>query len=422
MVLGGFLVRQMIVTVFMLVAAVETCQAQAATAVLDSLIRGHVYPLTMEDEQLGGTGADLIRVSARGAAFVALGESHNTRAIPSFTVALFRMLRDAEDFQHLALEEGPELGRRLSEAVRTRGSGGAFGIAREFPNAFHLFNEEELRMVDRIGALSAATDPIWGINQEFGLAHVYARLAELAPDHASRAVVRQLLLRSLAYEGERHARDTAFISAIAIVEDFQGLRLAFAPPEGSEAARLIEQASLSHEIYAPYREGDAAPFTAYHRSNVEREDNMKRLFSHRYAGGTAAGRPSGVLVKSGHTHLGRGRGSTGVLTLGNFLSELAIAEGARSLHLYVVLNWEDLGESWLAPFVPHLVGSENTVVDLRHIEPWAAWGRLGRLDARLAQLLNGYDMLVVLGDTSPASIEALCTPNFNWYTGIPGCR
>jgi hypothetical protein len=414
---GGFHVRQTILAVLMLVPAVGTGEAQVATAVLDSLIRGNVHSLTIEGEELGGTGAGLIRSGAGGAAFVALGENHNTRAIPEFTVALFRMLQEAGDFQHLALEEGPELGRRLSEAVRTGASDGVMVIAREFPNAFHLFTEEELRMVDRIGALSTAPDPIWGINQEFGLAHVYARLVEIASEPASRAAARQIFLHSLRYEGERHARDTAYVSAIATVDDFHGLRLAFAPAEGSEAARLIEQASLSHQIYAPYGKGDAAHFTEYHRSNVDREDNMKRLFAHRFT----TGKPR-VLVKSGHTHLGRGRGPTGVWTLGNFLSELAIAEGARSLHLYVILNWEDLGESWLAPFVPYLAVSENTVIDLRPLEPWAAWGRLGRLDARLEQLLRGYDMLVVLGDTSPGSIEALCTPNFNWYTGIPGCR
>lgn len=398
-----------------------TAHGQVRTALLDSLLSGHVYTFTLRNEHLAGQGADLIRDAARDAAFVLLGESHHSRAIPEFTVGLFTMLNQDGEFRHLAVEEGPGLGALLNRALRTPSSGGAFGVARSFPNAFHLLNESELQLFDRIGELSGAADPIWAVNQEFGLAHVYSRLAEIAPDQAARDLAALLLTESLLYEGERLAQDTSYIATIARPDDFEQLRAAFANA-GDEAALLIEQAALSRAIYEPYRRGNDAPFTEYHASNAAREDNMKRLFSRLREEHVANGgvRPR-VLIKSGHTHLPRGRNSLGVLTFGNFASEVARGEGAHTLHLYVVLNWDDLSDSWLAPLVAHIRPGSNTVLDLRHVEPWAVSGRIGSMDERLKQLLAGYDMLVVLDDTTEAAIDALCTPNFNWYTGIRGC-
>lgn len=404
---------------FLLVSG-EGGSAHAQSAALDSLVRNNLYTFEMSDGRLSGAGANWLHHAGHGAHFVALAENHNTRAIPEFAVGLFRLLHEAYGFNYLALEEGPALGHLLSKRVRGGRPDAAFRLGLEFPNAFHMYTEEELRMIDRIAAISRArTDPIWGLNQEFGLAHVLDRLVQIAPDARTRAVAAELLRRSGEYEGERFARNVFFISDVATDQDFQGLREAFRPRAGSEADRLISQATLSHRIYAPYRSQPRPHFTAFHESGRLREENMKRLFAERYREAQAPRNPfPKVLVKSGHTHLNRGLGrGNEVFTLGNFLSEVATFQGGESLHLYVLLNWNDLPESFFAPFVPHIRPETNTLFDLRPLQAWAAQNAFRDLHPDLRRVLVGYDALVILGDKTLGSVEALRTPNFRQYTG-----
>jgi hypothetical protein len=377
-----------------------------------------VRTFDLADGRLGGPGAELLREAARGAHVVALGENHNTRAIPELTVALFRMLHDEHGFDYLALEEGPAIAWMLSERVRAGRPDGALQLGREFPNAFHMYTEEELRMIDRVAAISAApAEPIWGLNQEFGLAHVLDRLVRIAPTDEARRAAEAFLRRSREYEGERFAKKVAFISHVATPADFRALREAFRPAPGSEADRLIAQAALSHEIYAPYATKPQPPASAFYASGRRREENMKALFAERYREARARGaaQPK-VLVKSGHVHLTRGLGAFNeTFTLGNFLSEVATFEGGASLHLHVVLNWDDLPKGFLAPFAAHARSGTNTLFDLRPLRAWAAFTR--GLDPELRRVLLGADVLIILADTSRGSVRALRTPNFNWYSG-----
>jgi hypothetical protein len=412
---------------FLISALAIACAAYPSHArqsiLLDSLLQQNRHTFVLADEHISGDGAAILLEATRGAAYVALGENHNTRAIPLLTVALFRALQARNGFQHVALEEGPALGRMLSAALRTPASGGALAVARRYPNAFHMFTEDELGMIDRIGALSNASEPVWGLNQEFALSHVFARLSDLGQTEASRSAAHALLERSLMYESERHARDTAFIVDIMTAGDFHHLRSTFSAGKGTEADFLLEQAELSHAIYAPYRQDSEAGFEAFFRSSMLREENMKELFARHLSSSSAhTGTVPGVLVKAGHTHLGRGRGPNGVLTLGNFLSEVATSRGSKSVHLYVVLNWPDLADSWLQAVVPHLRDGENWIFDLRPLTPWAVRGELGDLESLFTYMLTGYDFLVVLGDSTPGSIASLCTPNFRWYVGTPECH
>ncbi|WP_420126135.1 hypothetical protein [Longimicrobium sp.] len=390
----------------------------SAQAVLDSVLGGNVFPLRVETGgQLSGPGAAWIETAAKGAHFVAIGENHNTRAIPELTVGLFRMLHQREGFDYLALEEGPEIGRLLSRAVRGGEADGAFRLGLRYPSAFHMYTEDELRMIDRVAAISTAPDPVWGLNQEFAAAHVLERLIALAPDEPARTLAREQHGHALEHEGERYARNVSWLGGVAKPAGFQALREAFRPEPGSEADALIHQLALSNQVWSPYNTQPSPHFTAFHQSGWLREQNMKTLFAGAWrAAHAAAGRPPRVLVKSGHVHLGRGIGPNNeVFTLGNFLSEQATFQGGHSLHLYVVLNWPDLPESFLAPFVKHVTPGQDVLFDLRPLQPWAFHGQIPGLDARLRRMLTGYDALIILGDTARGSIEALRTPRFRPY-------
>jgi hypothetical protein len=393
--------------------------AQQTNPVLDSLISRNSATFTLTDGRMSGLGAEQIITAARGAHFVVIGENHNTRAIPELTVALFRDLHARYGFNYLALEEGPALGRQLSQAVRGGKPDGAFRLGLRFPNAFHMYTEEELRMIDRVGAISnAKKEPIWGLNQEFGMLHVLERLIQIAPTASARAAADQLRLQAVQYEAERFAQNVFFLAAVMKPADFGKLRNAYRPAPGSEADRLIRQVELSNAIYAPYNTKPTPSFLEFYESGKAREENMKRLFAQNYREAMRTdGGPPKVLVKSGHVHVNRGLGrSNETFTLGNFLSELATFNEAHALNLYVLLNWQDLPQSFLAPFVPHIVTNTNTVFDLRPLQPWAAQQRLEKLHPELRRALVGYDFLIILNDMTPGSVEKLRTPRFRQYT------
>jgi hypothetical protein len=379
----------------------------------------HRTAIRIGREGLAGPGGEAILEAAVPAQFVALGEEHNSRAIPHFTVALFRSLNARHGFDHLALEEGPALGRLVSEAVRSPDPDAVPALGRRYPNAFHMFSVEELWMMAEVGEISAVADPIWGLNQEFGAAHVFARLAEIAPDVAARDVARELLARAMEYEGERFARNVHYLAAVATPADFVRLRDAFRPAAGSEAEALIDQTELSARIYAPYGAKTRPPGGAFHASAVAREQNMKTLLGqHLRPAAGAPGGPPRVLVKSGHFHLYRGRSTrTEVYTLGNFLSELSAFFGRESLHLYVVTDEPWLREGWPRPFAlaaeagAQLPG-DGLLFDLR---PLAAWARGAELHAEVRRLLLGYDFFVFLRDGEGASVEGLLGPGGRWY-------
>ena len=398
--------------------------AQTATAVpgqeiaLETQLSAHAHTIRIAVGDLAGPGGDLLKAAMGNVQFVALGEEHNTRAIPAFTTALFEGLHKRHGFHYLALEEGPYVGQLLSRFARTRGREAALALGLRHPNAFHMYTVEELRMIGDIGRVSTAQgDALWGLNQEFGASHVYLRLTEIAPNDAAKLVAGELLNQALAYEAERFQKNTHYLAQVARPGDFERLRGAFAPEPGSEADRLIAQTALSHRIYAPYAANPPPASEVFHASGLERETNMKHLFAEQYRAATAKGDSlPKVVVKSGALHLYRGLSErTELYTLGNFLSELAIFNGKESFHLWVTVVRVDVREGFLAPFAAAARPSENTLFDLRPLQPGAARNTLPNLDPQLRRLIMGYDALVLLRDGEPGSIEPLRTPNFRWY-------
>jgi len=192
------------------------------------------------------------------------------------------------------------------------------------------------------------------------------------------------------------------------------------------AARLLEDGSPearslfgslveSHEINrsSPAEYGNAR----------RRERLMKRLFAANYtrAAGTAAAQPR-VLLKFGAYHVYRGLNPVHGSGIGNYVAELAEAQGAQSLHIRLMpvkgsqpihprvgqpaqlrpFNYEDQpGARYLQPVFTNLLDSDWTMFDLRPLrQDIAAPG--GAVNADLATLVFGYDILVIVPDGTPS--------------------
>lgn len=392
---------------------------------VETLLRANAHPISIRDGDLSGEGARMIASATDGVQFVALGEAHNRRAVHAFGGALFRLLHRGHGFNYLALEEDPYLGRLSSAASRKGGREAMVKLALRYPNAFHLLTEEELEMIGDIGRMSRArAEPIWGLNQVFGAAHIYERLREIAPDANARAVAGRLLDNALEYERERFRKNIHYVAGVAAPADFEQLRAAFRPKAGSEAEWLINQTALSNRIFSPYVTRPRPAPGVFYESGVMRETNMKRLFAERYREAQAKGDglPK-VLAMFGQLHLYRGLSEqTDLFTLGNYLSELAIFNGGQSFHIYMMVDSPAAREGWQGAVIRAVenVGEktdDGVIVDLRPLKSLAVARNpeSAKLDPSLRRLLLGYDAYLYLRDGEAGSIERLKTPNFRAY-------
>jgi hypothetical protein len=404
-----------------------TNQPQQLQESLESLLRANSHPFRIDNGKLAGEGANLLASAMHNVQFVAMGEWHNRRAMHHFATALFRHLHERQGFNYFALEEDPYLSKLSSRAARDGGRPAMLKLGQRYPNAFHLYTESQLDMLADIGSMSkGATDPIWGLNQVFGAAHIYERLVKIAPDANARGVAQKMLDQALEYEKERFQKNTQYIANIAKQEDFDQLRAAFRPKAGSEAEWLIEQTALSNRIFSPFVTKPRPPSPVFYKSWVTRETNMKHLFADRYREAQAKGdKLPKVLAFFGGFHLYRGLSeSTDIYTLGNFLSELAIFNKMQSFQIFAIVDDPDVRKGWQGPIAQVASevaanskvegkAAEAVIIDLRPLIPFAR--RSKELDPNIRRLILGYDVFVVMRDSELGSLEKLKTPKFRWY-------
>jgi len=340
-------------------------------SVLDSLIVAHSHFIGIDRDSLIGPGAKLILDAAVAAQFVALGEQHNTREIPEITRILFLTLRHRGGYRYLAIEQDPVTMGRISKPPVRGNLDSIVAISRRYPHAFTFVGDDELRMLAAVGRMSSATtDPIWGCEQAFGLAHILDRL--VAIDSTARRIAGFAPMRDTAFARER-VRDLARYAHMGQPhqEGLQRLWDAMRLDPSSEAAFLLQSAIISNRIYRnhPVKRYDA---------NFEREEYMKSRFMTEYRRAMSSGETMPrVLLKHGHWHLFRGLGPGGLQTLGNFVSELAVANGQSSVHVAFYPNnapggYGDLsaGSDPLLRRVAKVIGRErSTIVDLRPLRP-----------------------------------------------------
>ena len=148
-------------------------------------------------------------------------------------------------------------------------------------------------------------------------------------------------------------------------------------------------------------------------ASVRRETVMKEFFLAHYR--AAGGKPK-VMTVFGQNHLHRGIDRRGVSTLGNFVAELAIAEGVRSFHVVLFaaggkINFfglQDIDQRNDDPALGVFASAARypaTLFDLRPIRRalhQIAPDKLSASDSGLLYWADSYDALVCYREVTPA--------------------
>lgn len=384
-----------------------------ATDYLDSIVTANAYEIRLEGGRFTGPGAGLLLNEASRAQCLLLGEEHNALEIPQLVGALFDTLQKQAGYHYVALEQDP-LTMELASRAPMRGQVEALAAySRRYPFAFTFVSDQELAMIAHIGAVSRGhADPIWGLDQSFGAAHSLDRLLAIGGPRvspAARALAMHYRDTAMAKERVRDLEKFDYMAAEK-TENFARLDSLWAPAPGSDAAFILDNLASSDAIYRAYRER-----RGYDNGYV-REEQMKQLFMREYRRAQHAdGAAPKVIVKMGHWHVYRGEGPSNLQTLGNFVSELARANGGNTFHLAIhshnppggfrsLSAWAD---SLPDPMIAHNLPTDRwTIVDLRPLR--AHFGRIAsalRADQRdqFRRLVFGFDAELFVGGMRPAS-------------------
>lgn len=403
---------------------------QAASPLLEAL-ETHRHPLDLEDGRLTGPGGELLTSEAGAARYTLVGETHGVAEAPALVAALFRALQP-HGYRHLAVEIGPVQADHIGEILagpRPMESYRAF-LRDHWPAVpFYAWKSEAEMLVDAVEAGGGAA-VLWGLDYDvMGDRWPLHRLRELAPGPEARAVLDGLVARADARL--RQATRTGDLSRTMMYAEpastWRDLRRAYEPTPGGEVDRILTQLQATARINEAWVAGER--WTSNRR--------RARLLKHNFLRHRATADPGAkVLVKMGGFHLTRGRTPNNTHDLGNLLSELARAEGSAggddpaladsgwSFHVLVLggpgrrrgaIDTRTLGvravptvlsvpDQPYRPLGRAAFDDRWTLFDLRPLRPLADAGELGKLDARLEDVIFGYDAAVVLVASTPAEM------------------
>ena len=353
------------------------------SAVCGTSSRGQVVetvPVSLQQSQydLSTDGRAFLLKEAASASFFMLGELHRENEIPALIRAMWPSMWEA-GYRHIAAEVSPWAADRLE-----------FGDG--VVPVLGLWTQPEATFVTSLRR--DRTPVLWGCDIEEAQPHLPIReLAAANPDSKElRAAVDTV---SDGYQRRMATLLLPLVKAASVVTDRQ-------VGDFSLRASLVQTLEVEADRFA------GASLAA----SVRREGVMKDLFRQRWVG---AGRAK-VFLRFGRNHLHRGIDRRGVSTLGNFVAELAAAEGLTAFNVAAFagggkfrllgppVDLDERGDDPAFAYLASIARYPATVFDLRPLRQM-----LHRLPARqrsaieasLVYWADSYDAIVFYREVTP---------------------
>jgi uncharacterized protein (TIGR03435 family) len=321
------------VTVFVIDRLEHPVAPQPAQAdrFLEKLLQ-HRYALSIRGGQFSDAGAPILQSAIAHSRFVLLGEDHGAVQTAEFMAALCAAVAP-HHFSAIAIEEGPLAAAELEERTRRPdGLSQLLAFEQAFPDSIGVYNtREEVNALQQCARAAPSAFHLWGLNQEGlnGAGLILSRVLATPGLGADARTAMQQLSNKNDEAYQRALRTSSIFDFFMIAADEKELAAdaALLSSEGSpEAQRLFASLIESHEI-------NRAPPVEYTNAR-RRERLMKTLFAANYGRAAAAtSTPPKVLLRFGAYHLYRGLNPVRGSGIGNYIAELAEAQGAQSPHI-----------------------------------------------------------------------------------------
>ncbi|HNC44468.1 MAG TPA: hypothetical protein PLU80_09895 [Acidobacteriota bacterium] len=386
-------------------------------------LRASRHVLKLENGKLTGPGADLLIRDARDSQFVFLGEEHFIAEVPRFAQALWSELTPA-GFEHLVIEVGPYTTPVLEAIVKKPGYADqlkAIEARSGLAIPFYTLREEADFVAAVVQSSKSKIPVLWGLDQEnaFAVPDLLERVAALANDEPAKQVAKRVLSEAQTANTKAITERNPGLLAMMQMkpETFGELRTALASKSNAPALALVNGIEASKAIYDLYFQGKG------YESNLRREQYLKTNFIQAFREAQRqTGHSPKAMLKFGFNHAYRGRNAVEVHGIGNFIAEKAAAEGKSSLHVMVIGgantknaafdisqmayglgNNETMAATWFQPIASVIDADQWTLVDLRPLRPILASGKIKGLHRNLEKVIWGFDLVVVLSKSQPAT-------------------
>jgi hypothetical protein len=415
-------IHLLLFAMFLALTQLVYAQAPDATApppTLEQKLRDTRYDLRIEDGKIAGAAAPVLESAIANARYVLIGEDHITREIPQFAAAVCDIMAP-RGLSAMAVEAGPQAAEFVSATLgKPDRLARMAALERQYPNAVAFL---DIKQENDLAAhcAQASQSPhfhLWGLDQEFvgsgGWLLDLILATHPAPD--ATAAITRLKAEEQRDAALAKAGDPSKLFLFAASDSELGNVAAVLKREGNSTANaLFRELIESHEIYLKNMQGSP-------ESNSQRARLFKRNFQADLDGFAASNQPQKVLMKFGDWHLYKGFNPLHQRDLGNYVAEMAEAQGTTSLHICILgakgthrlfagydlptrlekfVMDEDPDYRWLKPAIDNQVPNAWTLYDLRKLR----FTKIGQLDPDMERMIYGYDLLVIVPELTPADM------------------
>lgn len=375
-----WLIKSKTLKVFAISIIIQLFLLSAANsqAVTEELLQKYQYDLATE-------GQEFLLNESQHASFFLLGELHGAQEIPQLLYLLWPKM-NAHGYGHIVAEISPWSAAKLE-----------FGVAPDTLKREALWTNKEARLLKKSN--SSIEDPtLWGCDME-----------EVSID---------LLIDALAKE---NPNDDKLNELVAHLRQGYDRKLAPAFLEKLKDYRpssdiKVNGISLYSNIISSLKVDSARAFPAARlKAQISRENIMKAYFFTRYR--DMPMQHSGkLLFRFGRNHLHRGFDLRGISTLGNFVSELAFAEGLKCFNVAAfaagghyslrdqLFEADERSEDIAFQFLWEHAKHDRTIFDLRplrdHLHTIRSNSR-SELQNRLLYWADSYDAIICYKRVTP---------------------
>lgn len=379
------------------------------------LAKEYVYDLGVRDGRLNGPGAELLLYEMTQADFVCIGEDEGVAEISDLIYALYNHSQSMGlQYAHIALGVSDYSARLLeSLALDVDAQSLLPQYLRSHPREIPAmeYQEEVDLLIKLIEQSDNSEEILWGLGPVSIMAasSILKELSTLAPDNKTAKLVQRYAKK--AKKGEETFRANRDSSATFLyqssTQDFETLKAPFAEiPEATGIATLERSSQWYQQPYAEKRalleEGMFNRFTRNYLRAQSLEAEDPRAF---------------IKLKGEHLYRGTVPG-TQIPAFGKRLERFTEAKKQRMLNIRIMAapgaKVSQLNEQFASVQVPNT--SSNTTW-MKHLTDIALDGTLSvyhlkalqrqlweeRIPNPLTKLVLEYDILILLGTSSPSS-------------------
>lgn len=390
---------------------------------LKELVESNTYPLRIENGKLRGQGGELLLFEATKAQVFIIGEEKGVAEIPDIIWAIYQhAYRIGLKFDHLALEVSPYYSAWLQETAL---QANAKSILTDYFSEYkgevpYLELSEEITLIENV-LETASSDAyvLWGIAPEtlLGARAVLERLSSLSTSKTADKIIARWLADAEKDKeelfSERDSSALFFYQANpaeleALKEEFTDSKEAILLINGLLEAQIVhsmEKDGTSREAIRTRANRIKANYNYYYKLVRESQVNLPR-----------------VIVKLDYQDaFATSYPGTNIATPASQFISINQQQGKQAFNLLVIAGAQDsvsvlspdgtyealpgiASQSWIQPLIEEISAEGLSLLNLRKIR--AQGEALYRsLDERLIGILKGYDAILVIGGSTPASFQ-----------------